>query len=135
MTDFIAYHSAERMGYEYEPKGDFHFFSRKPESYLRSAIGCRVWTLSGKRDRKGHTVFRLAGVFTPSTVNPEIDGFGIAGEGTLFRPQIDVTSEPWLAELRREQNNFSFGFNRIRRPVVIDALLRIQRDHACSDLP
>ena len=78
MTDFIAYHSTEKMGHKFEPKQHFHFLSRKPGSFLRSAIGSRVWTVSGTRDGKGRMIYRLAGVFTPSEVRAESNGFLIS---------------------------------------------------------
>jgi hypothetical protein len=111
MSDYVAYHSTEKMGRDFEPSSHFHFYSAKSESFLRGAIGSRVWTVTGTRDDSGHMVYRVAGVFTPSEVRAEGDGYGITGEGTPFRPPIEVTTEPWFSELLREQSNFSFGLN------------------------
>jgi hypothetical protein len=111
MDHYIAYHSVELMGHEYEPTERFHFFSRKAESVLRRALGNRVWVVVGKRDGSA-TTFSLAGVFTPSEVRAESDGFGVVGPGTPFRLSIDVTTRPWFRALLREQQNFSFGFKR-----------------------
>lgn len=123
MDHYIAYHSIELMGHEYEPTERFHFFSRKAESVLRRALGNRVWVVVGKRDGAA-TTFSLAGVFAPSEVRAESDGFGIIGPGTPFRPSIDVTARPWFRALLREQNNFSFGFNRIRSKEIVAELER-----------
>lgn len=129
MNHFVAYHSTEKMGHEFAPTQNFHFFSRKPENFLRSAIGARVWTITGTPDDAGHMVFRLAGVFTPSDVRQDGDGFGIVGDGTPFRPAMDISSQEWFAELLSEQNNFSFGFNRIRSENVVAALERARREY------
>jgi hypothetical protein len=123
MDDYVAYHSTELMGRDYQPGEQFHFFSRKPESILRRAIGNRVWVVVGKQDA-ARTSFRLAGVFTPSEVRPESDGFGISGPGKPFRPSPEVTAEAWFRSLLREQRNFSLGFNRIRSAVVAAQLQR-----------
>ena len=99
-------------------------------NFLRSALGSTVWTVTGTPDDSGRMVYRLAGVFTPSEVRPESDGFGITGEGTPFRPPIDVTAEPWFAELLREQSNFSFGFSRIRGESIVAELQRLFHEHS-----
>jgi len=128
MSDFIGYHSVERMGRDYQPTEQFHFFSSKPESFLRSAIGSRVWVIVGTREG-ARTSYRLAGMFTPSEVQPESDGYGILGTGTPFRPAFDVTASPWFAELLREQNNFSFGFSRIRGESIVAELQRLLHEY------
>lgn len=123
MDHYIAYHSVELMGHEYEPTEQFHFFSRKPQSVLRRALGNRVWVVVGRRDGSA-TTFSLAGVFTPSEVRAESDGFGIVGPGTPVRPSIDVTARPWFQALLQEQRNFSFGLNRIRSKEIVAELER-----------
>ena len=119
MSDFVAYHNTEKMGYEFEPTRRFHFFSRKPEVFLRKALRNRVWTVTGSRAHSGRMLYRLAGVFTALDVRPESDGFSIKGDGMPFRPPIDITAESWFSELLREQNKFSFGFNRIRGENIV----------------
>ncbi|GEM_PF-2140310 len=128
MTDYVAYHSSELMGREYWPTEHFQFFSRKAESFLRRAIGCRVWVIVSVRD-DSRMAYRLAGVFTPSVVRSENDGFGIIGTGTPFRPPFKVTALPWFTELLREQNKFSFGFNPIRSESIIAELRRLLDQH------
>ncbi|MBU6410944.1 MAG: hypothetical protein KGR98_11220 [Verrucomicrobia bacterium] len=124
MSDFIAYHSVEKMERDYQPTEQFHFFSRKPDSFLRSAIGSRVWVVVGWRDGR-RTLYRLVGVFTPSEVRPESDGFGIIGTGTPFHPPFEVSALPWFSDLLREQSNFSFGFSRIRGESIVAELERL----------
>jgi hypothetical protein len=36
---------------------------------------------------------------------------------------------PWFAELRREQNNFSFGFSRIRSESIVTELESFLHEH------
>lgn len=122
MSDFVAYHNTEKMGREFKPTRRFHFFSRKPEVFLRKALGNRVWTITGSRADSGRMLYRLAGVFTASDIRPELDGFSISGDGTPFRPPIDVTAQSWFSELLREQNKFSFGFSRIRDENIVKGL-------------
>ncbi len=125
MSDFIAYHSEKVMGHKYShPKdGRFYWWSGKPESFLRTGIGGRVWAISS-RLVGGRNVYSLAGIFTPSDVQPKSGGYDIIGDGRLFRPSVDVTKLPWFLDLRREQNNFSYGFSRIRSESIITELER-----------
>ena len=124
MSDYIAYHSSELMGQEYWPTEHFHFFSRKAESFLRRAIVCRVWVIVSVRVSSRMT-YRLAGVFTPSEVRAEGEGFGIIGTGTPFRPPFEVTTLPWFADLLKEQNKFSYGFNPIRSENTVAELTKM----------
>jgi hypothetical protein len=120
--DYIAYHSSEVMSREYRPTAErFHFYSQKPEGFLRKAIGCRVWVVAGTRNGS-RTIYRLAGMFTLSKVRRENDGFGVLGDGICINPPVDITALPWFAELFREQNRFSYGFNRIRSAGVVGAM-------------
>ena len=122
--DYIAYHSSEVMGREYEiPNQRFHFWSKKADGFLRQAVGCRVWVIASTRNGQKIS-YKLAGVFTPSTIRKEKNGFGISGAGIPFREQAIVTDLPWFAELLKEQNKFSYGFNRIRSAAVIAELQR-----------
>ncbi len=124
MADYVAYHSSELMGREYWPREQCKFFSRKAESFLRRAIGGRAWVIASVRiDRR--MVYRLAELFTPSEVRAEADGSYIIGAGTPFRPPFEVTALPWFAELLKEQNQFSYGFNPIRSENIIVELTKL----------
>jgi len=125
MEHYIAYHSVDLMGREYPDVGnDFGHYSRKPESFLRKTIGNCVWVVVGKR--KGEqTRYRLAGVYSPDRVTDEEGSWLIQGRGVRAPTGADITDEPWFAELFREQNKFSFGMNRTRKPEVIEALTRL----------
>ncbi len=123
MTDYVAYHSAELMGHALDANDSLVFFSRKPRKYLESAIGQRVWVIASER-LGSEKRYQLTGVYRPSAVTPDQDGWRILGSGTAFHPPIDVTGLPWFRELRREQHDFSFGFNRIKSIDLSTALVQ-----------
>ena len=104
MSDYIAYHSVRKMGRPFESTTHFEFYSRKAESILRRAIGERTWCIEGTPDGRS-TVYRLVGVFTPSELRRERDGYWIVGEGTPFRPPIDVTEAMKPTALRRNKSS------------------------------
>jgi hypothetical protein len=133
MSDYIAYHSTKVMGHEYiVPKdGHFYWWSGKSEIFLRSTIGSRAWAITSRLDGR-RSVYRLAGVFTPSELQPESGGYAILGDGTLFQPSFDVTSLRRFSDLRREQTNFSFGFSRIRNEIIVTEL---ERETRLIDMP
>jgi hypothetical protein len=128
-NNYVAYHSADVMGYEYSPRnGRFRFISRKHRSYLEKAIGCEVWVVTGMRDQKRTMIYRLAAVYAPDAVKVCRDEFHIVGRhGHVFKPPVPLNDLPWFQLLFREQNRFSFGFNRIRSDAVIGALSRLRQ--------
>ncbi len=123
MNDYVAYHSTERRQRPFSPTEDFNFFSRKPKKSLLDAVGHRVWTVVGERMGSRQT-YRLAGMFVPAQVRPDEDedGFRITGRGTPLRPQPELTDLAWFQKLLLEQNQFSYGFNRIRNPDTVAEL-------------
>jgi len=132
MSHYIAYHSTERMGYEYKPKGEFSHYSGKPLSFLQSAIGGRIWVIAGKRGKK-RTEYSLAATYLATEVVPVDSEFLIRGEsGLYFKPAPQVSEEAWFKELFREQNQFSYGFSQIRSDQVINALLRILKSTSAT---
>jgi hypothetical protein len=128
MDHYVAYHSVEIMGSDYSPSTDFGFYTRKPEKFVRGAIGSTAWVIVGKRV-SGQMQYQLAGAYTPTDVKDEDGTWVITGPGTPLRPLMDVTSLPWFSVLKRDQNNFSFGFNRINNQDVINALMSIVPGH------
>jgi hypothetical protein len=122
MDHYVAYHGVDLMGCEYPDVGnDFGHYSGKPESFLRKIIGNLVWVVVGKREGR-QTRYRLAGVYSPDRLTHEEGNWLIQGRGVRAAADTDITDSPWFAELFREQNKFSFGMNRIRKPEVIEAL-------------
>ena len=135
MSAFIAYHSAEVMGYEYEhqPGDTFSFFSRKPRTFLEKAIGQWAWVITGVRGPDRRMVYRLAGFYIPSEVVTDGDGYVIRGErGTHLARPPEVTSLPWFSKLHRKQNKFSYGFNPIGDANIVDELQRLFDEHTTT---
>jgi hypothetical protein len=124
MSHYIAYHSVHVMGRDYTPATEFSFYTRKPEGLVFAAVGATAWVIVGKRV-SGHMQYLLAGAYEPRDVADEAGVWVIKGRGTPLDPRLDVTNLPWFAILKREQNNFSFGFNRIQDQDVIGALTRL----------
>ena len=129
MSDFVAYHSHDVMGYDYTP-GDWAFYSNKPLTFLQSAIGGRVWVITGRRDDGRHMVYRLAGAYTPSEIHSEMDRHIVFGErGIPITPPVEIGAHSWFARLLDEQNNFSYGFSRIRDESIVTELQRVLDEH------
>lgn len=125
-ADFVAYHSTDLMGYEYGPsKGPFQFGSRKSPTFLEKSIGSNVWAITGTRDEKGKLIYSLAAVYTPDQVKANKSYNLIRGKhGHIFKKPILLNGRPWFQALLREQNRFSFGFNRIRSQRAVAGLRR-----------
>jgi len=124
MNHYIAYHSVEKMGRDYVPGTEFSFITRKPAGLVLAPVGATAWIVIGRPLGRG-TQYLLAGAYTPRDVREDGGEWLIEGAGTPLVPRLDITSLPWFAVLKREQNNFSYGFNRIREAEVIGALTDI----------
>lgn len=125
MKNYVAYHSASVMGrpYEHEPGSPFVFSSSKSEGFLRSMVGHPTWVIASEKQGP-ITRYALAGVFTPLELNAVGDIWEVSGPGSALSPLVDVTAEPWLALLLKEQANFSLGLNVIKSEEVVAALTR-----------
>jgi hypothetical protein len=125
MKSYVAYHSASVMGrpYEHEPGSPFVFSSSKSEGFLRSMLGHPTWVIASEKQGP-MTRYSLAGVFTPLELDGSGDIWDVTGPGTALSPFRDVTAEPWLALLLKEQANFSLGLNVIKSEEVVAALTR-----------
>jgi hypothetical protein len=126
---FVAYDSERVMGRDYRtpgraygPSERFSFYSGKSRSVLNAALGQHVWVISsteGKLQR-----YFLEGCYTPERVTADGAGWNISGQGVMFASAVEIANLAWFRELFREQNNFSYGFNEIRSPTIIEELLR-----------
>lgn len=136
MPHFIAYNKVEDWG-EYPVGGtSFRHFSRHPRSRLEKTVGETVWVISGERVRSQQK-YTLCSVFTPSTIEDDDSGFVVMGDGFGFNPHVDLSHCPWLADLIKEQNFFSFGLNQIKSQSIVDALNAIRKavDHPTGHFP
>jgi hypothetical protein len=116
------------MGHRYwARKGRFDFISRKRRAFLEKSIGCNVWVVTGTRNHRGNTLYALAAVYKPDQIRTCSARTLILGKnGHNFEPPVELNGMPWFHKLFREQNRFSFGFNRIKNRSVLDALHRLQ---------
>ena len=130
MDHYVAYHSAKIMGRPYRARRTFNFNSGKSESQLRKAIGHSTWVIASQLGRRNQPEYFLAGVYVPTRVSHDSEGWLVSGSGVPFQPAIVVTNLEWFKALRLEQNNFSYGFNRIRSASIVTALERYRNSSA-----
>ena len=69
MEHFIAYHSVQKMGYEYGTSGTLVFLSKKV-GLLKKALGNIVWAVQGMPDGK-KTAYSLCGAYIADSLDPE----------------------------------------------------------------
>lgn len=128
MEHFIAYHSANRMGYELESSGELRFLSRK-FGLLKKAIGNTVWVVQGIPDGK-KTAFSLCGAYVADHIEVEdLDSnlYVISGPRVKdFVPPVPMNNLDWFPALMKSQSNFSLGFNRLSDETVVQALTALQ---------
>jgi hypothetical protein len=126
MRHFVAYHNAEKMGYEYEPNGEYSFFSRKALASLEKTIGSMVWVINGSRLNTRHTTYTLRAVYMPDEqldANEVNFDYIIAGSvGHDFDPPIELNDFPWFAGFLKSQNNFSLGISEIKDSAALGYL-------------
>jgi len=128
MEHFVAYHSAQRMGYEFKPTGKLRFLSRKL-GLLKKAIGNTVWVVQGIPDGK-KTTFSLCGAYVADSVDiedPSSNLYVISGPSVRdFVPPMPLNGLDWFPALLKSQSNFSLGFNRVSDGIVVQALSTLQ---------
>ena len=128
MEHFVAYHSAEKMGYELEPTGELCFLSRKL-GLLKRAVGNTVWVVQGIPDGR-KTAFSLFGAYVADRVDVEDSSsnlYVISGHSVKeFAPPMPLNGLDWFPALLKSQSNFSLGFNRVSDGIVVQALSTLQ---------
>lgn len=130
MEHFVAYHSAQRMGYELESSAKLQFLSRKL-SLLKKAIGNTVWVVQGVLEGK-KTAFSLCGAYIADRVDVEDSSsnlYVISGRRVkAFTPPIPMNDFDWFPTLLKSQSNFSLGFNHVNNEIVVQALSALQAE-------
>lgn len=128
MEHFIAYHSTERMGREYQAGERLQFLSKKV-GLLRKAVGNIVWVVQGSRNGR-KTIYTLHGAYVADSVAPQTwgsDTHVIHGTRvTAFVPPLVMNGLSWFSALLASQNNFSLGFNRLSDDSVLNGLMTAQ---------
>lgn len=134
MEHFVAYHSAQRMGYELESSDELRFLSRKL-GLLKKAVGNTVWVVQGVPEGK-KTAFSLCGVYVADRVDiedPSSALYVISGHRVKdFAPPVPLNGLSWFPALLKSQSNFSLGFNRLNDEVVVEALTALQTEESDS---
>ena len=128
MRSFVAYHNAEKMGYDYEPGSDYSFFSRRALAFLEKTIGESIWVISGVRS-DGRTAYTLCAVYTPDQVfigEEASSEYIVSGSiGHDFDPPIELNGMPWFQGFLKSQANFSLGINEIKDKLAIEYLTEL----------
>lgn len=128
MENFIAYHSALKMGYELESSSELRFLSRKL-GVLKKAVGNTVWVVQGIPDGK-KTAFSLCGAYVADRVDvedPASNLYVISGQRVKeFSPPVPLNNLDWFPALLKSQSNFSLGFNRLSDETIVQALAALQ---------
>lgn len=136
MEHFIAYHSAQKMGYAFEPSDGLRFLSRKL-GLLKKAIGNTVWIVQGIPEGK-KTAFSLCGAYVADRVDIEdssSDLYVISGLRVKeFSPPVQLNGLSWFPALLKSQSNFSLGFNRLSDEAIVQALTALQAESNPSPL-
>ena len=131
MEHFIAYHSAQRMGYDYGSPGALTFLSKKL-GLLKKAIGNTVWVIQGTPDGK-KTAYTLCGAYVADSIAPESPSSNVyvirGSQGIDFVPPVPLNQLSWFPSLLKSQSNFSLGFNRLSDESVILALSALQTEN------
>jgi hypothetical protein len=130
MEHFVAYHSAQRMGYELESSTELRFLSRKL-GLLKKAVGNTVWVVQGVPEGR-RTAFSLCGAYIADHVDIEDSSsnlYVIFGHRVKeFAPPVPLNGLDWFPALLKSQSNFSLGFNRLNDEIVVQALAALQAE-------
>ena len=111
MTDYVAYHKAEVMGYDALDVAKLAIYTKKP---ALATIGSRVWLVAGEGSPRR---YRLRATFLVKSIEPSdkpaFKSRVFGTEGQLLDPMPILNSEPWFPAFLKAQGRFAFGFNSI----------------------
>ena len=98
MRHFVAYHSVNIMGEEYESKVIFHFIIRKSHKYLTQTVGNTLCAFSGKENVRRKNNYSLVAVFYPDEDYDKLKHI-LRSEGDYFDSPISVNKFEWFRSL------------------------------------
>lgn len=128
MRHFVAYHSAEKMGGNYESGAEYAFLSRKGLAALEKTVGESVWIINGAKQAQ-KTIYTLCAVFTPDQVielRDSIANYVVTGQlGHDFDEPVVLNNLPWFSDFLKAQANFSLGINEIRDLAIHAQLTKL----------
>lgn len=128
MTDFIAYHNSDKMGYPASKLGSPQIFTNKS---VRNLPGNTVWLISGEGHRKRS--YYLSGVFQVDHIfmgTSAIAGFknSAQGPGRLFGEVICLDKLFWFEDMKKKLINFRNGVTELKDDLAVQQLRRLA-DH------
>ena len=119
MKNYVSYHSAERMGYEYSDSGT-NSFSLVTSKSIKNIEGNRVWTISGHGSPREYWL-RDTWIADESG-ETEIDGgfskYIRGTDGYCFLPPVHLNAIPWFRDFVESRVNFSIGFSAMQEKFV-----------------
>lgn len=128
MTDYVAYHKAEVMGYGALDVAKLAIYTKKP---ALTAIGSRVWLISGDGSP---WKYRLRATFLVKSVEPSdkpaFKNRVFGTDGQLLDPMPVLNAEPWFPRFLKAQGNFAFGFNAVIDTDTLAGLRTVLRSRS-----
>ncbi|HUP77181.1 MAG TPA: hypothetical protein VM260_01380 [Pirellula sp.] len=141
MKNYVSYHSAERIGYEYSGANPFSLVTSKS---IKNIEGNRVWSISGHGNPREYW---LRETWIADEVGEEEDGgdftrYVKGTEGYCFLPPVHLNVLPWFRDFVESRVNFSIGFGAMQEAFVekFESLLESHREEIAvqpsyDDLP
>lgn len=130
MRHFVAYHSADRMGYTAKEATPFGLYTNKNVS---DPIGDVIRIITGSADKPKR--YSLTSWFIVSDVSPADHtdfGFTLSGhEGKEFARYQRLDHLPWFAAFLKRMANFSIGLTELRDEAIIDEFRRVAAEAGC----
>lgn len=133
MRHFIAYHKADERGSlnRDDRRSSEAIGTKKPLTFLRQAIGSRVWLIEGRGTTSGESRYSMAYTFIAEKVTAGKRGeeHAVSGRSVAYFDDRRLNESPWFKALKQKVNGFSFGFSEIKDPSLIkgfEAILRRQ---------
>lgn len=114
-SDFIQYHSKEKMGYWPSPEQGFHILTKRlPKGFVNN----RIWLIAGKGKPKSYfLVSYFIAEGSRASSHPEFR-FEVYGSIGKWITPLNLTYLAWFADLQNHQANFGRGFNAIEPRFV-----------------
>jgi hypothetical protein len=119
MRHFVAYHRADRMGYDAEACDSFSHYTNKR---IKNLIGDTVWVITGEPGYPKQ--YYLVSCFIVEAITPADHGdFGLIlrGQGRKLEPMAHLNDLDWFPQFRRRMGNFALGLQRVKDPEIIAA--------------
>lgn len=125
MNHFIAYHSVNRMGYDYPMHEGLHFFTKK-EAAAREAVGSVVWVVQGSPGQGKTTIYELCGAYLANGLEAHNEVFAVLGTAVVdWKRPVPLNTMEWFPAFLKRCANFSLGFSRITEEQAVQALVQL----------